>query len=201
MACYDITSPTIMNVRNQDRFFMFSYQEIPMSDSKRCLGCDESLPLDSFGDQRSKYTTKSGEIKVTVCKKSRCKPCTVRDLKGYRANQTEKARLTINKRQRDSRNFNRTFTYEYLLRHPCVRCGESDPVVLDFHHVDRENKKECVSRMYEYTLKTLYKEIQKCEVLCCHCHMEHHAKEFNYYKYRMREELKASEAEKTEGVK
>ena len=60
---------------------------------------------------------------------------------------------------------------QYLSTHPCVDCGESDSVVLDFDHV-RGHKISNVSHMVgrgyrEWRLKA---EIAKCEVRCANCH-------------------------------
>lgn len=60
---------------------------------------------------------------------------------------------------------------QYLLDHPCVDCGESDPDVLDFDHVRGE--KVCdVSRMVHrgYRLWRIKAEIEKCEVRCANDH-------------------------------
>lgn len=60
----------------------------------------------------------------------------------------------------------------YLESHPCVRCSESDPVILEFHHSNRADKEEGIAKMIRdgYSWKTILKEIAKCEVLCCNCH-------------------------------
>ena len=61
---------------------------------------------------------------------------------------------------------------EYLRDHPCVECGESDPVVLEFDHLDRNTKTYSVCKIIKDGLgvDTLLAEIKKCQVLCCNCH-------------------------------
>jgi len=60
----------------------------------------------------------------------------------------------------------------------CEICGESDPIVLDFHHNDPAEKKYLVSNMVRdgNSLDTIKNEIAKCIVLCCNCHRKIHAK-------------------------
>ena len=72
--------------------------------------------------------------------------------------------------------------WEYLLEHPCVECGEDNPVLLDFDHLDPKTKRKGIARM----LTTLYwstieKEIAKCRVLCVKCHRLHTAKQLGHY--------------------
>lgn len=52
----------------------------------------------------------------------------------------------------------------------CLRCGERDPVVLDFHHRDRSEKRFLVSMARRMSLEALKEEIARCDVLCANCH-------------------------------
>lgn len=77
---------------------------------------------------------------------------------------------------------NRIQLFNYLKEHPCVDCGESDPVVLEFDHF--KNKSYEVSKMqWSYTWPRILEEINKCEVRCSNCHKRKTAKQFNYYAY------------------
>jgi hypothetical protein len=77
----------------------------------------------------------------------------------------------IQARKRDRRNQLARHVRTYLLNHPCVDCGEADPVVLEFDHV-RGIKVASVSRMVNIVvaLPLLKAEIAKCEVRCANCH-------------------------------
>lgn len=60
--------------------------------------------------------------------------------------------------------------WDYLLEHPCVNCGESDPVVLEFDHL--RDKKFAISKAVcvGTSIPVLLSEIAKCQVLCANCH-------------------------------
>lgn len=59
---------------------------------------------------------------------------------------------------------------EYLRQHPCVDCGESDPVVLDFDHVKGKKFKNIADMVGTYPWLSVLKEIEKCVVRCANCH-------------------------------
>lgn len=55
----------------------------------------------------------------------------------------------------------------------CTVCGETEPWVLDMHHLD-PNEKETNSAK-SATLKTFLQEADKCVLLCSNCHRKVHA--------------------------
>lgn len=77
--------------------------------------------------------------------------------------------------------------YNYLCNHSCEKCGESDPIVLDFHHYNND-KKYSISKMIINckSLDSILEEINKCSVLCSNCHRREHAKKDNYMRYKIK---------------
>lgn len=77
----------------------------------------------------------------------------------------------------------RQVLYDHLKNHPCVDCGENDPVCLEFDHV-QGSKHSDISRMVSSasSLTMLHAEISKCEVRCANCHRRRTAREQGWYK-------------------
>lgn len=71
---------------------------------------------------------------------------------------------------------NRKFVQDYKRTHPCIRCGESEPCCLDFHHKDPAQKFDVLAQMANrgFGLTRLLEEIAKCEILCANCHRKVH---------------------------
>jgi hypothetical protein len=66
---------------------------------------------------------------------------------------------------------NRERVLEYLLSHPCVDCGETDPLVLDFDHVRGEKLRDVSALVRRgYPWRTIEAEIAKCDVRCSNDH-------------------------------
>lgn len=81
----------------------------------------------------------------------------------YNATNKEKARLLkIEKR---------AYVTDYLLDHPCVDCGETDIIVLDFDHVRGEKYNNISNLVLQYrSIQKLKDEILKCDIRCANCH-------------------------------
>lgn len=90
-----------------------------------------------------------------------------------------KTRRQEQRRKRET--LSRKYIYEYLSSNPCSTCGESNPVVLEFDHLDRKKKRGNVSDMVKYSLSSVIKEIEKCRVLCANCHRIHTAEQMGWY--------------------
>jgi hypothetical protein len=62
--------------------------------------------------------------------------------------------------------------YEYLLRVPCVDCGETDPIVLEFDHRPGSAKRFNIGNATSksISLSSVRAEVLKCDVRCANCH-------------------------------
>jgi hypothetical protein len=57
----------------------------------------------------------------------------------------------------------------------CAKCRDTRAYVLDFHHIDKNEKDGTVARMAaNASWDRLEKEIAKCIILCANCHREFH---------------------------
>ena len=66
---------------------------------------------------------------------------------------------------------------EWLLskKTPCIVCGESEPICIDFHHIDPSKKDFTIGQHRSRNKILLQAEIDKCVCLCANCHRKVHA--------------------------
>jgi hypothetical protein len=76
----------------------------------------------------------------------------------------------VKERKKAARLFAREYVWNYLTTHPCAQCGESDPRVLEFHHLGE--KENTISHMVGegYAVERIQKELDQTQVLCANCH-------------------------------
>lgn len=127
----------------------------------KCTLCKDDKSIEEFS-----WKNKKKNIKHT-----RCKICVSRSVKKHYLQNKEKykRKAKINNELYIKRN--KDFIQNYLETHPCVDCGNNNPIVLDFDHV-RDKKHGNISRMKldSISLDMIKKEIDKCEIRCANCH-------------------------------
>jgi hypothetical protein len=138
---------------------------IAIREYKRCGQCREWKLPEEFHVDRSKPDGRYSTCKVCACARKRERHAT--DPVAW----TPERQVSKREATMALRNRNRAFVREYLAEHPCVDCGESDPIVLEFDHV-RGEKSFNVSYgvIKNYSLKRLAEEIAKCDIRCANCH-------------------------------
>jgi hypothetical protein len=141
---------------------------------KECRRCGLLKPPEEFSARRYK-------------KQPWCKECNRAYAQQYYQANKPKLKAELIKLRTERQKQNEQFILDYLAAHPCVDCGETDPVVLEFDHV-RGVKRDIISTLVRlgYTHKTLIAEIEKCDVVCANCHRRRTAQIGNFYKVRNR---------------
>src|SRR5690349_21083042 len=119
------------------RTYVLDYSMSDQASQKRCSRCGQTKDVREF----------SFKSRVRGLLHSFCRPCH----KVWNRSHYERHRATyITSARRNSSIYQAESlrrVLEYLREHPCVDCGESDPVVLDFDHRDRSTKRLPVGAM------------------------------------------------------
>lgn len=71
---------------------------------------------------------------------------------------------------RETRAKIKQWLHNYLLGHPCVDCGETDPIILEFDHIRDKEFSIGEANSMGISLKRVIAEVAKCEVRCANCH-------------------------------
>lgn len=87
----------------------------------------------------------------------------------------------------------RRWVMEHKASRGCGVCGETDPVVLELHHLDPADKTHnsgwrAATNWIRLTWELLELEVSKCDVLCANCHRRETAKERGWYSFMEGEE-------------
>jgi hypothetical protein len=126
---------------------------------RTCGRCKEEKSPDEFAWRR----------KARGQRDNYCRPCrTAYKHEHYSRN---KQRYIDSARRRTERIVAERTAYlvSFLREHPCVDCGEGDPLVLEFDHL--QEKQFGIGRgLRERPWRDVLAEIRKCEVVCANCH-------------------------------
>lgn len=159
---------------------------------KQCPKCQKHLPSSCFG----KDSPRKDGLQVY------CKECRQPIRRQWYLDNAAKQKKVVTPKNRERADRLTELVIDYLFEHPCVDCGESDPIVLDFDHVKGDKKGNISHMVSSRGEDTLKEEIKKCEVRCANCHRKKTAKQFMYRKYvfiaQRKEQLRPKE--KAEGL-
>jgi hypothetical protein len=61
------------------------------------------------------------------------------------------------------------FLIEFFRTHPCIDCGETDPLVLEFDHL-HDKSFDIARGLRDRSWAELLPEMAKCDVICANCH-------------------------------
>jgi hypothetical protein len=128
---------------------------------KKCNHCKEWKDEEEFN-----WRWKSLGIRHKTCR-----DCAHRFNKNYYEGDAKERHLQqVKERTEAAREAAREYVYQYLLSHPCESCSETDPRVLEFHHVGQKDM--AITRMVTggFSIKRIQAEISKCNVYCANCH-------------------------------
>ena len=139
---------------------------------KTCSKCKCQKDSDSF------YKSKKSKDGLQVY----CKSCS-KELRKKHYTKNRKVEKSNNKAYKISR---QRFLFEFLLDNPCKSCGETNPVLLDFHHKNSDRKSFTITSNQGLckSEQKLQEEINKCDILCSNCHRLITAKENNWITFQ-----------------
>lgn len=127
---------------------------------KACCSCKLLLEDDMF----------SFKIKEKGIRTSKCKTCT----KAYGKIHYNNNKNVYKERSKNNRENEIKKTKDLIakLKIKCIKCGESHPATLDFHHINPNEKDQDIAKMT--SRKKILEESKKCIILCSNCHRKLH---------------------------
>jgi hypothetical protein len=126
---------------------------------RRCGSCEEFKPVAEFAWRRKARGQRDNLCRV-------CRSAYHRE--HYQANRQRYIDQAA--AQKRKLRYERTvYLLEFFKSHPCVDCGEKDPVVLEFDHL-REKLFDVAQALPYRSWDSILLEIAKCEVVCANCH-------------------------------
>ena len=148
-------------------------------DTKKCPNCAETKPVSAFG-------LKNRERQLL---QSWCRDCERVYKTDWYVRHRQQHIDHVRVQRAATKVANRIRLLAYLVEHPCVDCGESNLVVLDFDHL--RDKRWSITYMVSagFLWSTIETEIARCQVLCSNCHRIKTARERGYYDKKFKGQL------------
>lgn len=121
-------------------------------ETKICSKCGKELPLNMFD---------KGRAQCKLCRKT------------YKKNEynTKKSQYNTYASNRQKR----CEDWINSLKTSCVFCGETDPICIDWHHINPKEKSFAISHIKGKARERTLEEMKKCVCVCANCHRKLHA--------------------------
>ncbi len=130
-----------------------------MAELRRCGRCGELKLLDDFSWRRKRHLQRD----------NLCRPCRSEYGKEHYAANRQRDIDQAAKVKRKLTRERTLYLLDYFKTHPCVDCGETDPVVLEFDHL-RDKLFDISKAIRDRSWQSILDEMEKCEVVCANCH-------------------------------
>lgn len=126
---------------------------------RRCGRCRQTKELDAFAWRRQAKGQRDNY----------CRPCRA-DYKQEHYTENRQRYVDNAKKRKDVVIRERlAYLREFFSTHPCLDCGETDWVVLEFDHLS--DKLFAISReVRDRNWESVLREMAKCDVVCANCH-------------------------------
>jgi hypothetical protein len=130
---------------------------------KLCSRCKSEKTYDDFQSRESKNGYRVN---------SWCKVCHGEHQKIAREPKKKESNRRIQELRAIRREVVRELIVEHLKQNPCLKCGQTNILCLDFDHRQPNLKSFCISQAVNLvpSIKRLKDEIAKCDILCANCH-------------------------------
>ena len=118
-----------------------------------------------------------------------CRPCDKEYKRIWHQKNKHRRNPIMQNQKRARRQESERKLYAYMKEHPCVDCGETDILVLEFDHKNPEKKRTEIAILLKggYSFKTIKKEIDKCDVRCANCHKRKTHRDNKSWRYKISE--------------
>lgn len=150
----------------------------------RCSRCGQTKLGDEFAWRRIDKGQRD----------SYCRPCRSAYKKEHYARNKKRYMKQAQKWKKNQLLERMEWLIQYLEDHPCVDCGETDVLVLQFDHRGDEPKSfDVVQGVRSRRWPAVLAEIEKCDVRCANCHRRVTAERAGFRRFQL------VQAERTDG--
>jgi hypothetical protein len=126
---------------------------------RRCGRCNEEKSVEDFAWRR----------RARGQRDNYCRPCRAAYHREHYLANKERYIALAGQRKKALIEERTQYLVTFLREHPCVDCGEADPLVLEFDHL-RDKKFAISAGLQGRRWQDVLDEIAKCEVVCANCH-------------------------------